>query len=103
MIVTSTAWPSETGSATTRRTPSIDRFDTVASTVRPPSAMATCERLGARARLAELDRDDVVKLVGGHRRDQQLVAAARRDLAHLIARQPLAGDEDHARRRVVLP
>jgi hypothetical protein len=59
------------------------------------------ERLGAEPRLAELDRDDVVQLVGGHRRDQQLVAAARRDLAHLVARQLLAGDQDDAGRRVV--
>jgi hypothetical protein len=59
------------------------------------------ERLGAQARLAELDRDHVVELVGGHRRDHQLVAAARRDLAHLVARQLLARNQDDAGRRVV--
>ena len=63
----------------------------------PASIDGDREALGARARLAELDRDHIVKLVGGHRRDQELVAAARRNLAHLIAREPLAGDEDHAR------
>jgi hypothetical protein len=40
-------------------------------------------------------------VIGAINSSSHLVAPARGDLAHLIAREPLAGDEDHARARIM--